>query len=218
MLRHVAAFVHMGIVTVTIMLSCRPASAGPAAAIVEVNGVQFALAQHALNADAERAARVLEARWRRETPAAWVGFERVGSRYIVARRRGAIHETATFRPGLQGAGSFLLVSVLDTVAAPRPIPRPPTDLPPGSLWLSSTRTFSVQPEVTVEWLAVTDRPIMAARPLWLLALRRSGWVERGPPDGPARIFERDGHTVAIHWEANGAQTAVVLQWRKGEGR
>ncbi len=194
-----------------VILAARTAAAVTS---VEVNGVPIAVTEREVDLDAERAARELQARWQRETPTAWVLRERVGDRHIVARRRGALHETASFRPARHARRSSVVISVLDTRASLRALPRPPVELPPHSRWLSSVRTPDAASWTTVEWLALTNRPAAAARSAWATALRRGGWQEVARPRTGGELYRRGAESMALHWHGLGAQTSVVLQWRQ----
>lgn len=214
MLRRLPA--HRGAVMVAAAaLVAASVRADPGVALVEVNGVPLAVTERALPADAEHAARVLHSRWRRETPAAWIGWQRVGPRHIVSRLRGALHETASIRPAVGGRGSRVVISVLDMSTSPRPMPPAPVDLPHGSRWLSSARPLDDAGETTSEWLAFTDRPPAAARSAWRASLHRSGWGERVRSGVPGELFEREGETILLHLLPVGRGTSVVLQLNRG---
>jgi hypothetical protein len=203
-----------GVVATALAISTFPARADGGVAFVEVNGVAFAVTERTLRAGPEQAAHALQAHWRRETPQAWIALERVGDRRIVARRLGALHETASFRPANARRGSRAVISVLDTTLPPRPLPQPPTGLPAGSRWLSSVRTPAETAEATIEWVAITDRPVAAAHRAWVAALRRAGWREQTRAGGAHALFRREGQAISLHLQPSGRQTTVVVQWRR----
>lgn len=202
-------------IAAALTLAVLPARGDDGVSLVEVNGVRFAVAERALRGEPERVARELEARWRRETPTAWIGWASVGERRLVARRRGPLQETASFRPATNRPGSRVVISVLDTRSSPSGVPQAPVELPPASRWLSSVRTLSAAPETTVEWLALTDGPVAAARRAWLATLRRTGWRALMQPGAFEGLYEREGQTVWLNLRPVGARTSVVLQWRRG---
>lgn len=201
--------------TAALALLSPPIRAGDAVSFVEVNGVPFAVTERALRVEPERAARGLQTRWRRETPSAWIESVRVGERRIVARRRGPLLETASFRPATDFSGSQLVISVFDARLPLAAGPPAPVALPPASRWLSGVRGLDGAAEETVEWLALTDRSARVSGGIWRAALRLAGWRELTAPEVLAGVYERDGQTLWMHLQPLGAETVVVLQsrWR-----
>ncbi len=191
-----------------------PTRAGEAVSFVEVNGVPFAVTERALRVEPERAARGLQARWRRETPSAWIESVRVGERRIVARRRGPLLETASFRPATDLVGSQLVISVFDARMSVHAVPPAPVALPAASRWLSSVRGLDGASEETIEWLALTDRSARVSGGIWRAALRLAGWRELTKAEVLAGVYELDGQTLWMHVQPLGAQTVVVLQSRQ----
>jgi hypothetical protein len=200
-----------------LVLASLPARSDDAVSLVEVNGVPFAVTERTLRIEPEQAARNLQARWGRETPSTWIESARVGERRIVARRRGPLLETASFRPATGFRGSRVVISVFDMRASPGAAPPAPVAAPPASRWLSSTRSLDAAAEATVEWLALTDRPVQVAFGSWRAALRLAGWRELPGPAVLAAVYERGGETLSLHLQPLGAQTVVVVQCRRGSG-
>lgn len=139
---------------------------------VRVNGVPLALRSGELRGSPSTLAPALLAHWQ----APGVGTPQVsvlGSRTVIGRQRGRLHETVTLRQAGPGR-TDVLIAVADLGAPARQLPRPPIALPVGQSSLliveqgdgrDAVRTFSF----------VSDRSPTAALSQWRRSLVAAGW-------------------------------------------